>query len=817
MSEVLKKIEDLRDKKIEDEKILDIVIGIVPEKKQVFQEAIKRGATAKQIIDKMISDNKKEQKQEKKEDEKKKAEAKKKEQEREKQEKEKKKQEEAERENEVKKLLEKAEEKFKQKDFQEVLAVVNEIKEKDPKKKSFFGFKSSPQRKKAEELVEKIKKQKEKEVEEKKKAEEKEKKEKQKKEKKQQGSEKIKQAEQEKKQQEQKEKQKVEQEKKEDEKKKAEAKKKEQEKIKRDKEEHKKKIAREEKRKDIAKKLKIGRASLKGNRFLKDFFAATRYLLLGVDISDHSIEVLLLDKDGAVASYGRSILEDGVVNNGDILNQKKLSEALKKTLEGTKPHPLNIPEHTTEKKKVRFAKKEHKAIVSLPESKIYTQVFKFKNKSDIYKRVKDELAKTLPFEKEEFYWDFTEVSTREGVKVVCVAVLQDVADSYIHFFKSTNIDPVAFEVEGESIGRALLPLKKIKRVTKKRKLFKKKEREKENDEVMADNKSRMIIDLGARSTMIDIFNEEAVLVVSVPLPYAGNYFTNKVAEKLNISKQEANKVKEEEGFNKNGKTYEILKPHGEKIIKEIEAANRYYEREFGSKVKEIVLAGGTALLPGITEFFQERVKNISVKVGDPLKKINDFGMLNQKEKILYSNVIGLGLRSLKKDPIETGINLLPEEVRNQARKSQQETHRSVLLVAIFIVIAGFLLLGLSIYYLVYLPVPAPMQPLKNRILLIIDDKKVETVDVAFIADDLEGVVIYSGPGEESDVVGSAFSGEFYQATGQRAGWVRVKISEDEEGWIYRENLKKITTMSLEDFEMMEIVEVEEEDSEVDTE
>ncbi|MEA2092655.1 MAG: pilus assembly protein PilM, partial [Patescibacteria group bacterium] len=605
---------------------------------------------------------------------------------------------------------------------------------------------------------------------------------------------------------------------KEEEKRKQEEEKKKKEKTelkKRQKEERKKKEGKKKKEQtkvNIVEKLKIRRASIKGNRFLRDFFRATRYLLLGVDISDHSIEVLLLDRDGAISSYGRSVLESDVVNNGEIINQKKLSEALKRTLESTKPNSLNVPEYTIKDKKHKFAKKEHKAIISLPESKIYTQVFKFENRADLYKKIKDELAKTLPFEKENFYWDFTEVSTREGVKVVCVAVLQDIADSYIHFFKSTNIDPVAFEVEGESIGRALLPLKKISRGKKKRGLFKKKEQEK--DEVMADNKSRMIIDLGARSTMIDIFNEEAVLVISVPLPYAGNYFTSKVAESLGISREEANKIKEAEGFKKDGKTYEILKPHGEKIAKEIEDAFRYYEREFNSKVKEIIMAGGTALLPGIVEFFQEKVGKVGVKIGDPLKKINDFGMLDQKEKILYSNVIGLGLRSLKKDPIETGVNLLPKEVRNQARKGQQEAHRSVLLVAVFIVIAGFLLLGLSIYYLIYLPVPAPMQPLKSRILLALEDEKVETIDVVFISDDIEEeIVVYSGPGEDSEVIDyNVSSGEFYIATGQRAGWIRIKI-EDREGWINGNDLKAIETMDIKEFEKMKT----KEDIGIDTE
>ncbi len=601
--------------------------------------------------------------------------------------------------------------------------------------------------------------------------------------------------------------------------KKAEAKEKKEEKEqeKKEKEKEKKSSSRKSKEKEkrsFAEKIKRKQAALKGSQFFKDFFTATRYLLVGVDISDHSIEVLLLDKDGTVTSYGRSVLEEGVVQNGEILDQKTLSENLRKTLESTKPYPLEVPEHG-EEKGVALKRKEHKAIVSLPESKVYVQTFNFNDKSNLYAKVGEEIKNALPFEGEDFYWDFLEVPSRKGVKVVCVATLQDFADAYIHFFKSTNIDPVAFEVEGEAIGRALLPIKRIKK-SKKGFLGRRKS---ETEEVMADKKSRMILDLGARSTMLNIFNENAVMTVSVPLPYAGNYFTDKVAKELNVSKKEAEKIKKKEGFNKDGRTYETLREHGKKIVEEVKEARRYYQREFGSDIKEIFLAGGTALLPGLQEFLNEEVEDVEVKMGDSLRRINDLGLFEERESILYANVAGLGLRSLKKDPISSGINLLPEEVKSQAKKSQQETQRSVLLVALFIAIAGVILLGLAIYYLMYLPVPPVMQPLRDRVLMVTEepDIEVEEVDVAFIIDDVEEEFpVHEGPGEQTDVVEFAEEGKAYRITAQRAGWLRLEI-EEISGWIEGDHVEEITTMELNEFEELQEDEEETEEGPEDDE
>ncbi len=540
-------------------------------------------------------------------------------------------------------------------------------------------------------------------------------------------------------------------------------------------------------------------AGIKGTHFFSEFFAITRYLLVGIDISDHSVEILLLDSDGTITSHGRSILEEGIIYNGEVLNQKRLSESLKEALRRTKPHPLDIQEHTI-KKKVTLRKKNHKAIISLPESKTYVHLFSFPDKSNLYAKIEEKIKNTIPFDYEDLYWDFTEIpSKKKDVKILCVAAQRDIVDSYIYFFKSANVDPVAFDIQGSSIGRALLPTKKIYEDRRKKK----------TREVMADGKSKMIIDMGSKTTTLSIFNEDAILAVSVPLPYAGNYFTKKIAEGLKISHEDANKIKKEDGFKKDGRAYDIVKKNAMKIVDEINDARNYYKREFEVDVNEVIIAGGTALMPEMVEFFSAHFEEIVIKKGEPLKKINDLDLLGDENAILYSNVIGLALRSLLKDPIRDGINLLPEEIKNQERRSQTEKHRSVLLIAIFIAIAGIMFLVLAAYYLIYLPVPAPIQPLKHRVLLHLDDDKVVyTVDVAVVRDDGEGVVfVRRGPGETQEVIGEAIPGESYEVTAQLAGWVRVKFEEGE-GWIYGEDLDSIDTVDItEDESANEVVEI----------
>ena len=487
--------------------------------------------------------------------------------------------------------------------------------------------------------------------------------------------------------------------------------------------------------------------------------AIEKSLLVSIDISDYSIEVLLLNKSGFIVSYGRDTLDEGVVEDGEIIDQRKLSKSLKKILKETKPKPIEVPEHTR-KKGIKLKRKDHKAIVSLPDSKTYTQVFNFDDQDKLHDKVRSEVRKSIPFNSEDLYWDFVRLpSEGGGARVLCVAAQRDIVDMYIYFFKSTNIDPVAFEVEGVSIGRSLLPIKKS-----------------EDGTFMSDRRSRMIIDMGARTSILSIFDQNADLAIAVSLPYAGNYFTKKVSKCLNTSKDKAEKKKQRYGFEDDSPIFFEMKKHGQKIVDEIKQANNYYSKNFGEEVKEVILAGGTSLLPEIDAFISERI-DLRVKRGRPAEKIKNPELLEGKKPILFSNVIGLGLRSIADDPVNCGINLLPEEVKSQAKSSERLKYKKAITVLVLglvaLILGSFFLLGGS-----------------GKQEAEVERGSRDSFALVTIGDDFEEVNIFNDPNQDSDIIGVTRSGEIKEAIGRRGDWVKIK-TESKNGWILGDYLSDI--------------------------
>ncbi len=487
--------------------------------------------------------------------------------------------------------------------------------------------------------------------------------------------------------------------------------------------------------------------------------------MVGVDISDHSIEILLLNKKGVVLSHSRSVLDPGVISNGEIVNQKALSEKLKETMEGATPRPLEVPEHTRGKLSSAFSK-THRAIVSLPDSKTYVQVFEFDKPQGLYKKVEEKVKNTIPFDFDELYWDFVRLSSDKKTKVLCVAALRDVVDSYIYFFKSTNIEPLVFDIEGAAIGRALLM-----------------------DE--EDSKAgKMVLDIGARTSVLNIFDGDS-LAVSVSLPYAGHYFTSKIADKLEISKEEAEELKREEGFKKDASTYSVLKKQGEKIITEIKNARNYYKSQFGKDIDQLIMAGGSSLLPGIVEFFTESLEGVRVETGAPLEKIKNEDLITTDKPLLFSNVIGLALRSLEKDPAKAGINLLPEEVKAQEKKRRKEKSKLATIFSFLFFILAIGALLFSVYYYVYLPTTDSVQIPGIRFGPLDDD-----MEIAIMREGTD-IPVFETPSVDADILGEATPGRSYIMSQRRGDWVGVNF-EGSLGWVQFENVVGIESVSRDD-------------------
>jgi len=356
--------------------------------------------------------------------------------------------------------------------------------------------------------------------------------------------------------------------------------------------------------------------------------------IISIDISDHSIEILYLSKQKSILAYGRTIIEQGIVRDGEIIKQKALTKALRLTVQRAGFQPFDP-------RKGPYLR----AIVSLPEFKTYIQTFTFNSRDNLFEKVKQEIEKTIPFPINDLYWSYIESwdGNSSKIKVLCAAVLKDVVNNQIHFFKASGINPIIFDIEATSLGRALLS-QELKQST-------------------------IILDIGARTTNLNIFDKNGFIGLSATIPYAGLDFAAKIADELDISKQKAETIMGEKGFKKQDNPFLlILEQEAEKIVKEVQQSINYYQGKFGKdaeKIKKIILAGGLSLVPGIDSFFQKHFKEIKVEMGNPLEKIKRKGGMRKDMAILYSNAIGLALRNVAKDPVKHGINLLPEEIKSK--------------------------------------------------------------------------------------------------------------------------------------------------------
>ncbi len=435
----------------------------------------------------------------------------------------------------------------------------------------------------------------------------------------------------------------------------------------------------EEKDEVKAKKAKIQPIKRKKSRFLSRLLDITRRPFVGIDISDHSIEVMQLNMQGKIAAYGRSILEEGIVNDGEILKQKELIGVLRETLKNTKPFPLIKEEEDN----------DLRAVISLPESKAYVLQFDFESKENIYDKIKQEIKNTIPLQMKDIYWDFIKTKNENGkAKVLCVAINQDIIDNYIYFLRASGVTPVVFDVESSSAARSLLP-----------KTYNFPEKEKEDKEMSEDV---LILDIGARTTIITAYDVMGVMHFAVSVSCAGSLFTEKIAEFLNVPREEAERLKIEKGFLSDSGFFPALEEAVGKIISEMEEAIVFYRRNLGKDIEKVILVGGSALLPGIVDYFQKLTK-AKVEIGDPLSKIGKTDILDRKRGVLYTNVVGLALRGISENPVKNGINLLPTEIKTKEMKIQQGKRKSVLIASIVIAFFGLLLLAFTILYFIYLP------------------------------------------------------------------------------------------------------------------
>lgn len=347
---------------------------------------------------------------------------------------------------------------------------------------------------------------------------------------------------------------------------------------------------------------------------------------IGIDISDGSLRLVRLVKKGkkiSLTHFSDVDIPAGVIENGEIKNEKKLIELMSQLAKQGK-----VKKNTTQK-----------IISVLPETKTFIKVIsiptaktneKGKKEKDVFgKLVEQEIVNHIPLSPDEIYLDWQILEKSTGItKLLIGAVPKEVSDSYYKVLEQGGLKPHVLEIEAAPIIRSLIN---------------------ENEE-----KSKMIIDFGAMRTGLIIYNQKTVNF-TVSLPISGKNITATIASTLKMDLAKAEESKIVCGLDKEkceGALLKILMDPINKMSSHIKRALSYYETNFpkGDKISEIILCGGGANFINLDNVLKEKV-GIPVVIGNPLLNITNAkkSKITKAKALSYTSAIGLGLSAFQKE------------------------------------------------------------------------------------------------------------------------------------------------------------------------
>lgn len=409
--------------------------------------------------------------------------------------------------------------------------------------------------------------------------------------------------------------------------------------------------------------------------------------VVGIDISDRTIEALQLKRSfgmPSVAAYSRVQLPSGVVQDGRVLKPAVLNEQLKILLQRAKPAPI----------------RERMCAVSLPESQVFSRVVTLPAAlmpEQVRRAVLLEAEHSLPIPLRESYYDYLVLGrVGEEQEIYFAATRRGIVHQYLEVFRSAGLLPVAFEPESASLARALVRRSLGDRGTT----------------------GVLVLDVGTRTTNAHLVVRGSV-VGSLTIPRAGEHFTQAVATALKLDAAAAEAKKIAGGFGAGGSNQAVaaaLAQGVKPVVAELQRYLAYARIHRRISMAQVILCGGSALMPGFAELLQASL-GVRVSVGNPLQRLRMRpSAMPQRQTVLYSNVVGLGLRGIGRDPGRHGINLLAQ-AQGRIRTEQwrrffslpRVDHRLLgMLVAFF---ASLLVLGVLVWYRNVVPHPASRPPM----------------------------------------------------------------------------------------------------------
>lgn len=267
----------------------------------------------------------------------------------------------------------------------------------------------------------------------------------------------------------------------------------------------------------------------------------------------------------------------------------------------------------------------NEVVLSLPERSVFTSIIEVPTMTD------EELKQAIPWEAENLIpqpmaevnldWevipDGAEAKSNR-IRVLLAAAPTVLINKYLKVLKLAELEPKGLETELLAVVRCLKPL--------------------------FGQGSLVLVNLGAKSSDIALIHR-GNLYLTRQLPTAGEAVTRALTTTLNMDFATAEEYKKTYGLSGQfeNKLVAAIEPILGVVANEVKKAAQFFLEKEQTPLKVMILTGGTAMLPGITEYFT-RFLDLEVQVADPFSFIR----LDEKSKQFlkkYSSVftVALGL------------------------------------------------------------------------------------------------------------------------------------------------------------------------------
>ncbi len=352
---------------------------------------------------------------------------------------------------------------------------------------------------------------------------------------------------------------------------------------------------------------------------IAQLFTRKKPPVLGLDISSSAVKLLELSRNGnryRVESYAVEPLPPNSVVEKNITDVEAVGEAVRRAVK-------------------RAGARTKNAAVAVAGSSVITKVVPMPNslsEDELHSQIELEADQYVPYPLEEVSLDFEVLgpsgNNPDTVDVLLAACRTETVDMRTAAVESGGLDTRVVDVEAYATENAFQLL--LDQVP---------------DQGM--EKTVALVDIGSTMTTLNVLHDTK-LIYTRDQVFGGKQLTEEIMRRYGLSYEEAGMAKRQGGLPENYEP-EVLEPFREAMCQQVSRSLQFF---FGSSqynsVDQVILAGGSASVPGITDLIQDRL-GIETLAANPFasmslsSRVKPQSLSNDAPALLIA--CGLALRS----------------------------------------------------------------------------------------------------------------------------------------------------------------------------